>query len=583
LTIPVQHAKSATDAAGDLFLSGSYIELGISPWGNFGTTQGQTPDGYAQAGSAGVGLTYNQAGFGVNPDIPTIDYFTPGSPYESFAAGYTIAGTNSFGSNYKDGDVQGIATTSLTNRSSGAKLSAEWIGVLDSKLKVTIDYSFNEADLYFTTKVTLTNLSGTAMDDVRYDRQVDPDNTEWVDGSSGFSTYNTIVAQQPGSGASEVTAVSAPTGAYHTATGSTATLMYYSTDPKSRVADGLSFEGTLNPFTAAFTTGAGAAGSTTGLSDTAININFDGGPLAVGGSTSFVYYTGLTSDTSTVLTAIAAAAAPVVTDVIGSDGHTVTGHADPNATVTITQDSVTVGTVTTDALGAWLFDSTILGAGPHTLVASETNEAGATGSADPLTVTVPVAVTVPDSRFVLTDTAASTTGSFFGSTYTGPVSYLQAAYGYSGTDNVILSAKVANVFIYAGAGEDALQVVAGSNVLDGGGGSDWLVGASGSDGGTDTFFVDGRGGGNTWDTVLNFHPGDALTLWGYNSTTGSTQWTDNKGATGYTGATLSANFGNGTGATALVTFAGLSLSSTHFTMSSGSSGGANYLYVERTS
>jgi hypothetical protein len=83
LTIPLQHAKSATDAAGDLFLSGSYIELGVSPWGNFGTTQGQTPAGYAQAGSRGVGLTYNQAGFGVNGDIPTIDYFTPGTPYES--------------------------------------------------------------------------------------------------------------------------------------------------------------------------------------------------------------------------------------------------------------------------------------------------------------------------------------------------------------------------------------------------------------------------------------------------------------------------------------------------------------------
>ncbi len=461
--------------------------------------------------------------------------------------------------------------------SSGSKLSAEWIGVLNSKLRVAIDYSFNQADLYFTTKVTLTNVSGTGMDDVRYDREVDPDNTEFVDGGSGYSTYNTIVAQQPGSGASEVTAVSAPTGAYHTATGSTATLMYYSTDPKSRVADGLGFSGTLNPFTEAFTTGAGAAGSTTGLSDTAININFDGGPLAVGASTSFVYYTGLTSDTSTVLTAIAAAAAPVVTDVIGSDGHTVTGHADPNATVSITEGNVTVGTVTTNASGAWVFDPTILGAGPHTLVASETNEAGATGSADPLTVTV------PDSRFVLTDTVFSKTGSFFGSTYTGPVSYLQAAYGYGGKDNVVLSANVANVFLHTGAGDDALQAVGGSNVLDGGGGSNWLVGASGSDGGTDTFFVDGRGGGNTWDTILNFHAGDALTLWDFNGTMGSTQWSDNMGASGYTGATLSANFGNGTGAAALVTFAGLSLSSAHFATSSGSTGGANYLYVLRTS
>jgi hypothetical protein len=138
LTTSPQPAKSVTDAAGDLFLSGSYIELGVSSWGNFGTTQGQTPDGYAQAGSQGVGLTYNQAGFGVNEDIPTIDYFTPGTPYESFAAGYTIGALSSFGSNYKDGSVQGITTTSLTDESSGLKLSAEWIGVLNSKLRVTI-------------------------------------------------------------------------------------------------------------------------------------------------------------------------------------------------------------------------------------------------------------------------------------------------------------------------------------------------------------------------------------------------------------------------------------------------------------
>ncbi len=92
--------------------------------------------------------------------IPTIDYFTPGTPYKSFAAGYTIGGTNSFGSNYKDGSVQGITATSLTNLSSGLKLAAEWVGVLNSKLEVTIDYCFNQSDLYFTTKVALTTCPG---------------------------------------------------------------------------------------------------------------------------------------------------------------------------------------------------------------------------------------------------------------------------------------------------------------------------------------------------------------------------------------------------------------------------------------
>ncbi len=253
----LEGAKSATDAAGDLFLSGSYIELGISPYGNFGTTQGQTPAGYAQAGSQGVGLTYNAAGFGVNGTIPTIDFFTPGQPHEAFAAGYT-QGSSSSGYNYKDGGVEGITATPLTNTSSGSTLSAEWIGVLNSKLQVTIDYSFTTAASYFTTTVTLKNVSGAAMSDAVYDRSVDPDNTVYAGGS--YSTYNTIVAQEPGSGASEVTATSATGDAYYTATGSAATLFYYSTNVNTRVADGYSIGGALNPFNTAFTTGAGAAG-----------------------------------------------------------------------------------------------------------------------------------------------------------------------------------------------------------------------------------------------------------------------------------------------------------------------------------
>ena len=134
-------------------------------------------------GQPGVGLTYNKAGFGVNarhPDHPLLYAWTP---YESFAAGYTIGGTNSFGNNYKDGSVQGITTTSLTNLSSGLKLSAEWIGVLNSKLEVKIDYSFNQSDFYFSDQGGPDNMSGTAM---RTLREFDPDNTEFADGAVAF-------------------------------------------------------------------------------------------------------------------------------------------------------------------------------------------------------------------------------------------------------------------------------------------------------------------------------------------------------------------------------------------------------------
>ncbi len=37
----------------------------------------------------------------------------------------------------------------------------------------------------------------------------------------------------------------------------------------------------------------------------------------------------------------------------------------------------------------------------------------------------------------------------------------------------------------------------------------------------------------TWDTLLNFHAGDMLTLWGYNAASGNVSWSDAMGAAGY--------------------------------------------------
>ena len=116
---------------------------------------------------------------------------------------------------------------------------------------------------------------------------------------------------------------------------------------------------------------------------------------------------------------------------------------------------------------------------------------------------------------------------------------------------------------------------------EGGTSSNWLVGATGADGGTDTFFVDNRGGQATWDTLLNFHKGDSLTLWGFNATSGTTKWVDDQGAAGYHGETLQASLGNGTAATALVTFAGLSADSAQFTTGTGKANGIDYLSVTR--
>ena len=126
----------------------------------------------------------------------------------------------------------------------------------------------------------------------------------------------------------------------------------------------------------------------------------------------------------------------------------------------------------------------------------------------------------------------------------------------------------------------ALLATGGSNVLDGGGGSNFLAGAAGADGGADTFFVEGRAG-VAWDTILNFHPGDAVTLFGFQAGQSTYSWTASDGAPGFQGATLRADLGGPGGANVSVTFAriGLDEAQNRFTLSTGSTGGAGYLSI----
>ena len=121
--------------------------------------------------------------------------------------------------------------------------------------------------------------------------------------------------------------------------------------------------------------------------------------------------------------------------------------------------------------------------------------------------------------------------------YSGPVSGLQNEYISVTTGNLNITVATPNWFLHSGNGNDALAVSSGTNVLDGGGGSNFLTGGSGSD----TFFVDARGAtADIWSTVVNFHAGDSVTMWGVSPTDFKFDIEDNQGATGYTGLTLHA-------------------------------------------
>jgi len=83
------------------------------------------------------------------------------------------------------------------------------------------------------------------------------------------------------------------------------------------------------------------------------------------------------------------------------------GTADPNATVTIKEGSVTLGTVTADGTGAWTFSPSGLANGAHTITVSETDTAGNTGTAS-LTFTLDTAAPAVSIALVQ-DTGSSST------------------------------------------------------------------------------------------------------------------------------------------------------------------------------
>ena len=164
----------------------------------------------------------------------------------------------------------------------------------------------------------------------------------------------------------------------------------------------------------------------------------------------------------------------------------------------------------------------------------------------------------------------------------GGPSYLQHEYIWTSSDGVALSTSAPNVFLHGGPGQDTLQVSSGQNVLDGGAGSNFMTGGSGQD----TFFTDARAPGVVWNTLRNFHTGDAATLWGFVPGTSSYRWdSSSAGAAGSTGATLRANIvgGNGRsgdGIDASITFTGLSLAQAqNMIIVTGSQAAGPYLFI----
>jgi hypothetical protein len=229
-------------------------------------------------------------------------------------------------------------------------------------------------------------------------------------------------------------------------------------------------------------------------------------------------------------------------------------------------------------------------AGPPTPAPPPTDAPGAPASppaapnpppAGPPPTTTPPPAAAPLVGVVNARTGASGTVPLEAAGGSGP-GYLEWQYIYAGSDPLALSTAAANVFLHGGAGNDALQATAGRNVLDGGAGSNFLTGGSGAN----TFFTDARGEAVVWNTLRNFHAGDAVTLWGFDPAVSTLRWDDAPGgAPGSEGATLRANIVGGAGRAgdgidASVTFAGLDVARARLLqIVTGTQPAGPYLYV----
>ena len=93
-------------SAGDLFLGGNFIEIGLSQKGSFGTSSNKPAGFFATAGSNRLGLSNDVDGFGNGVDS-RIDFFMPGTPEERWSVGYNDTQSGGFSALTGDGGTAG--------------------------------------------------------------------------------------------------------------------------------------------------------------------------------------------------------------------------------------------------------------------------------------------------------------------------------------------------------------------------------------------------------------------------------------------------------------------------------------------
>lgn len=187
----------------DIFLKGKYVHLGIHSAGSFGS-KGSAPSGYYTKGSNNLGFVCDIQKDGFNKGNPNFagDYFIPGSPEEGWgiqwkkSAKGSKVNFNNFGLN-KSFDIKTISHKKIITVGSE---KANWLGEASSgnqKILVQQTVKLDSLDQHFTIEILMQNNGKDTLYDLKYFRNVDPDNEQTITGS--YTTTNYII-DQPGFG-----------------------------------------------------------------------------------------------------------------------------------------------------------------------------------------------------------------------------------------------------------------------------------------------------------------------------------------------------------------------------------------------
>ena len=123
------------------------------------------------------------------------DFFTAGTPENGF--GLEINGTNYSNNAWNSGtstvflnQIPKLPGSTITHTLEDQCITVEWTGKV-AGIIINVKYHLIETELFYTTEVTLTNTTGSTLNNVYYYRNVDPDNNKALTGN--FATTNTIV------------------------------------------------------------------------------------------------------------------------------------------------------------------------------------------------------------------------------------------------------------------------------------------------------------------------------------------------------------------------------------------------------